>query len=245
MAISGVEPEKNRGPYVLRAARTESFYLLTSNRDRCRRLLSLKEITEDEIIDTLVGLHLVLEIGINAFHRELTSIQIKKAVDHLIILDNLDRISFIDKTILFIYNSNFNFEGKIKEATDYHSIIGHMKKFSDIRNKLLHGSTVMTIYASDDKPEKKSPTRNLLTLKTLHEQIESFKTIMAGMRFYAACYGHHLNGDNFLDDGFIPATLPTILAPKGLANVKDITLQYASGASQKFLLGKPDEETKL
>lgn len=55
------------------------------------------------------------------------------------VAENFDKISFIDKTILFFYIPAFEFNSNIREASHFHSAIKKMKDFNNIRNMLLHG----------------------------------------------------------------------------------------------------------
>lgn len=172
-------------------------------------MLVLEQYTEEHIIDFLISLHIVLEAGLNSLFRRLTIEQIKKSVDRLKVIKNLDNISFIDKTTLFIYNSNFDFGERVDKATKYHKIIGKMKQFSEVRNKLLHGHSISTLFPHEGR-ERASEMRALLSEEYVKEQIERFKFILEGMRFYIDC----LEGDfissmgkeylkkEFLDDGF-------------------------------------------
>lgn len=190
------------------SGRTESGYLITSNKEKCRQILAKGSLNEGDIIDFLVALHIVLEVSLNSLFRNLSLTGIKKGVDDFEIAQNIDEISFIHKTILFIYNSKFNFDRKLSEATRYHSIIGKLKDFAAPRNKLLHGHSISTVFSEGN--QRHSPLRRNINSQYLDEQIRKFKDIMEGMRFYLDCLDSSLTTsgkDSFkrecLDDNFL------------------------------------------
>lgn len=163
---------------------TESEYLIISNKEKVVEILSRKELSEENIIDVFISLHMVLEVGLNTLFRHISLSSIKKDVDRLEIMRNIDGVSFIDKTILFVYNSKFNFED-IGAATHYHGIIGTLKDFSFIRNQLLHGHSIITV--ADEQGSRSSRLKEILNKKGLGKQIEKFLFILEGMRFYVDC----------------------------------------------------------
>ncbi|OHA18576.1 MAG: hypothetical protein A2664_02975 [Candidatus Taylorbacteria bacterium RIFCSPHIGHO2_01_FULL_46_22b] len=172
-------------------ARTEHVYLLHSNRERCHRLLQKKTLAEEEIIDFLIALHLVLEIGINALFRHIVIPTIKKEIDEFKIMKNLDNVSFRDKVTMFVYTSNFDFSGKLEIASQYHQIIEKLKDFSSIRNQLLHGHSISTIYTEEGN--RHSELRKAISsAEFLKRHIEKFRFIMEGMRFYLDALGSSL-----------------------------------------------------
>jgi len=126
--------------------RKESSYLIISNKKKCAKLIIQSDLNENDIIDIFISLHVVLEVGLNALFRHLSLMSIKKDVDEFEIIENIDGINFIDKTILFIYNSKFEFGDNVADASKYHSIIGTIKNFAAMRNKLLHGHSISTIF---------------------------------------------------------------------------------------------------
>jgi len=183
----------------------ESNHLILSNKRRCNHLLALEKYTEENIIDFLISLHIVLEASLNSLFRRLTIEQIKKLVGPLEVIKNLDNISFMDKTTLFIYNSNFDFGDRVSEATKYHKITGKIKQFSEVRNKLLHGHSISTLFPHEG-PKKASEMRALLSEEYVKEQIERFKFILEGMRFYIDCLeGNFINpkGKEYLKKEFL------------------------------------------
>lgn len=166
-------------------ARTESEYLIISNRKRCAEILSRKnKLPENDIIDAFISLHLVLEVGLNTFYRHLFLLGIRKDVNGIEVIKNLDDVSFIDKTIMFIYTEHFHMDSQrdVDELTRHHSILGEMRRFSEMRNKLLHGHSISTIFKGENSHHTK--LRKNITMDGLNAQIDSFKRIMKGMRAY-------------------------------------------------------------
>lgn len=169
-------------------ARTESCYLTISNRDKCRDLIkksAASDLSEEEIIDFLIAIHIVLETGLHAFFRQISLAGIRKDIDRLTVVNNLDRIGFIEKATLFIYNSKFNFATHIDDATRYHKIIESMKAFAEPRNKLLHGHSISTVI--EDSGSRDSETRKITTHGRAQKQVDLFIFIMEGLSFYLDC----------------------------------------------------------
>ncbi len=191
--------------------RLESDYLIISNKQRCTELLRqpLDQLfTEEQAIDFLISIHIVLEVGINTFFRHISLMGIKKNIDPLDISKNLDEINFRDKVTLFIYNSKFNFGDRIDEATRHHAIIGLLKNFSEPRNKLLHGHSISTV--TNEAGARHSQARSLTSQERIKKQIENFRSIVEGMRFYLDCLESGLTAsgkesfkEEYLNDGFL------------------------------------------
>ncbi len=189
------------------SARVESHYLTISNKEKCTNLLKITKMTEENKIDFYISLHIVLETNLNTLFRHLTLMTFKKNVDPHVITENLDKINFIDKVILFIYNSKFDFKTNSDEVVEHHKIIGKLRNFCQIRNKLLHGHSISNVY--QDGTIKPSLARKILD-DGLSLQIEKFKEIIAGMRFFVNHLDNGVKGtwkesfsQSFLDDDFI------------------------------------------
>ncbi|MBI2673669.1 MAG: hypothetical protein HYX23_00045 [Candidatus Zambryskibacteria bacterium] len=165
-------------------------------------LLNNTELTEEDIVDSLISLHLILESGMNAFFRELVR-------DHsfspdLDIFKHLDSINFIDKTSVFLYTFNFDFkEEDLQEREKYKNLISRLKNFRKMRNLLLHGHAVMRVQNITNNTIKKSEAKKIVDQKTLDEQIYSFKEIVDGMRFYIARLASPRNGSDLLSTTFL------------------------------------------
>ena len=160
---------------------SELLYLIESNQKNCKKLLSKHNRSPNDIIDFLISLHLVLEAGLNGLFREIIINKTKKTINKTEIAKNLDCITFIDKTILFIYMEEYDLKDKISEADGCHSIIGILKDFSNTRNKLIHGSMVGSF---SDGNSDRTLTANLITPEHMKKQIEKFEKILKGVTFY-------------------------------------------------------------
>jgi len=189
--------------------RSESGYLISSNKQKSAELILHSDLDENNIIDILISLHIILEASLSAFYRNIVLMSPKKELGEFEVMKNVDRISFIDKTITFIYFSKFNFEDKLDEAKRYHSVIAALKDFSAIRNKLFHGHSISTIF--DGEKNHHSELKGKITLEMLMEQIKKFKFILEGMRFYFDCLqssitesGKESFKKEYLSDDFLP-----------------------------------------
>lgn len=190
----------------------ESLYLLLSNRQKCQDLLNKETLEENDIIDIYISLHLVLEVGLNGLHRQIITSQIVKPIDKHEVIRNIDGIGFIEKTILFIYNAHFDFRSDLHESAIHHKIIGKLKGFAGIRNKLLHGHSIGSL-TDDENVTSISDARSNLDINKLKTQIKLFIDINNGMKFFL----DHLDNDGwsesyiedlknqYLNYSFIPA----------------------------------------
>lgn len=84
-----------------------------------------------------------------------------------------------------------------------------MKDFSNIRNKLLHGHAISTIFDSEGK--RHSDLKRKINPKVLKEQVAKFRLIMEGMRFYLDCLDSTLTESGkkalkqeYLSNDFLP-----------------------------------------
>jgi hypothetical protein len=161
----------------------EHHYILISNRDKCEKLLKKKKRTRTDIIDFLVSLHLVLEVGLNAFYRNIILIQLQKGIEQTVVANNLDNIDFINKTALFFYLPSFDFGGRISDADKYHAAIGKLKQFCEVRNRLLHGHMDGQINYGEERVVH-TRTSELISENTIKTQIEIFQFVMESVKFY-------------------------------------------------------------
>jgi len=162
--------------------RLESDYILISNKKKFAEIYNRENITKEDIIDAYISLHLVLEVGINTLLRHLTLTSFKKSIHPIEVIRNLDKINFIDKVVSFIYNSKFNFNEDLEQATEYYKVIGRLRDFSGVRNKLLHGHSISTIQVNGETYD--SDSKQLLTKKALDNQVDKFIFIMNALGFY-------------------------------------------------------------
>ena len=162
---------------------SESYHILTKNVDECRRIVNKEDKSLNDIADFLISLHLVLEISINALIREIIVNNLQKTIDKAKIVGNLDRISFIDKTVLFVYMEKYDFPvyEDILAADEHHGIIGTMKSFAETRNFLMHGSMIGGFL---DGKSSNTVVVPRLTMEHMNDQIGKFKKICDGMKFY-------------------------------------------------------------
>lgn len=170
---------------------SESLHLLEANKEKCEAINKKEDKSPNDIADFLISLHLVMEISINALIRDLVVNNLQKTIDKSKIVDNLDRISFIDKTILFVYMEKYDFSDSIENADKHHSLIGLLKSFSQTRNLLMHGSMIGDFL---DGQSSTTSTVSKLTDSHFNEQVERFKKIYDGLIFYLE-HLKHCNSD--------------------------------------------------
>lgn len=195
--------------YLSIAHRSESHHLIDSNKEKCQTIFSQKEWQDGELIDGYIALHIVLEAGLNSLFRELAVRSLKKGVSEIDVIENIDKVSFIDKVTLFVYNSTFNFDQRLGEATKYHAVIGKLRSFCEIRNQLLHGHAIASI--TDSKGvTKHTKARKNISYKRLVQQLNDFRFITEGLSFYLDCIDNiHENERNrlkkyYLSSDFLP-----------------------------------------
>ena len=169
-------------------AEVEKRHLAISNKKRCKKILAKSKKTEKDIIDFLISLHLLLEVNLSAFYRQIVN---SKGLSKLTpknpykVIKELDEISFIDKTILFIYFSNIKFNSNKEEAIKHHSIIQQLKTFCGVRNKLLHGHAIAERKGRGIEAE--SEAKKVVSKKMMDRQINLFIDICKGVGFYLDC----------------------------------------------------------
>jgi hypothetical protein len=194
---------------------TEYRHLSISNKKKCTEILNKSVLTDDDIIDFLISLHLTLEVNLNALFRQLSHKQLvllsRADIKMIEMIEKIDKIEMIPKTTLFIYTSNFNFDNKLNEVGEHHKIIGKLINFCEIRNKLIHGHSILTI--TKDEKNSNSYLKKKLNETTLKDQIDTFITIIKGFRFFLDCMESSLspNGkesykEEYLSDSFLTDT---------------------------------------
>ena len=172
----------------------ESTHLIKTNKWKCEKIFKEGNFSENNIIDILISLHLIMEIGINGLFRVMSHPTFKKDVDILDRMEKIDKINFIDKVTMFIYFGNFDFtdtkyfKNRLEDATKYHKIIGTLKNFAEIRNSLLHGHSLGIVHNLDMSNKRNTKTQEKLNEDFLKKQIKKFKFIMNGIGFYLDCY---------------------------------------------------------
>lgn len=172
----------------------ESTHLIKTNKWKCEKIFKEGNFSENNIIDILISLHLILEIGINGLFRVMSRPTFKKNVDIMERMEKIDNINFIDKVTMFIYFGNFdfsdtpNFKNRLNEATKYHKIIGTLKDFAQVRNSLLHGHALSEIRDLNANNKRDTKTKAKLNEDFLDKQIKKFEFILDGVAFYLDCY---------------------------------------------------------
>jgi len=162
---------------------SEERLVWSLNIKRCLNLLRKEELSDEDIVDALISLHLVLEVSLNNFFRDLLPYRLNN-IENFKIIEHLDNISFIDKTKMFIYTSDFDFkEDDSNEVKRYDNLIERLIEFARVRNVLLHGHTVMSVQNFEGK-NAISKARGVISQKTLERQVDIFKYVIDGMRFY-------------------------------------------------------------
>lgn len=162
--------------------KVESNYFLVSRRKECEIFLNKNNPTESEILEFLLALHFVLEIGINAFFRGYykTSSNYDLSQDS----KDIDSVDFINKIILFINCNKFILIDK-KDVEMAHDLAkklpGKIKNFNNIRNMIVHGHSVSEISGAIIK---KSPLKSKLNKNSYKKQIDDFKEILTGINYF-------------------------------------------------------------
>ena len=192
----------------------ESNYLFYSNRKKVSELLCKDKLDQNDIIDIFIGLHIVLELGINNVFRKIITPTLQKKISTHTMIENLDNINFIDKIVMFLYYSKFNFID-IDKATEYHKLIEKLRSFSEMRNKLLHGHSIMEV--SGEKGISKSKLKKNLNTEKLQEQLKNFKFIVDGLCYYLDCVdsdwtveGRKQLKETYLSHSFIPKVMKVL-----------------------------------
>jgi len=193
------------------SARVESEHLIISNKKRCADIISGSDLSQNDIIDVFISLHIVLEVSINTLFRHLTLLNLLKEIDKFELIKNLDNISFRDKVVMFIYNSKFIVvsSDELSKLNEYHSIIGKIKEFSGLRNQLLHGHSISAVF--DGEGNRHTNLNEELSLEGLEKQIKRFRFIVEGLRFYLDRLDSSLTESGresytkvYLNDDFLP-----------------------------------------
>ncbi len=165
-----------------------SNYLLVSNRRRCRELLKRKnDWKERDVAEFLIALHLVMEIGLNSFYRQIfTKEGSLGRLDLGESEESADELHFLDKTRTFLVWGRFNWQtDKDKEdaVKKHRRLKKNLIEFSAPRNRLLHGQEVSVSAYYGGQPVA-SKAKKLLTVKKAEEQISKFQQIIEDLNFF-------------------------------------------------------------
>lgn len=170
----------------------DSAVLINHYRNRCFEVLkriaeaeqnSPSQVREEDIIDGYIYLHFVLEAGLNCFFRRFANDFLKKDLDRIEMMKDVDAISFRDKVTMFVLNTQFDFEDKIEEATKRSSIIGKLTNFCGARNAFAHGHGIVTKF-NDVSTREHSRAKKLLNIGEFKKHVGYFVNILDDMRFF-------------------------------------------------------------
>ena len=157
----------------------ESSAFFAKKRDDCVQLLSKENPSELDIMEFMLNLHLVLEIGVNAFFRNY--FQHISCIDEIKDTHVIDEISFIDKVKFFLVSNNFTFQsGDDRKIANKKStaLISDIMVFSSIRNKIIHGHSV------SESNQVKSKLKKQLTPAYTNDFIEKYKEIILSLNYF-------------------------------------------------------------
>jgi len=161
---------------------TESDYLISSRRQKCKDILAREDLDEEDLIEFYIALHVVLEVGLNALLRHLALWHAQSFFDKAEIIDQVDDVNFKDKVAIFLYHAQFDFMDQHQDVEKHHDILKKIVHFSEIRNELLHGHAISTFIL--DGKSQDSDVRRKMNQATLTQQINLFKDIIKGMHFF-------------------------------------------------------------
>lgn len=163
----------------------ESMALLEFHKANCKKFMqNVDSAKEIDYINFLISLHIVLEISLNTFYRQLfhyISAPSSFMADRLIINEEIDSISYIDKTRFFIYCLPFHFP-ETEKARNPNTLIKKLKLFGESRNKLLHGYSISTFI--EGGVEKWSKAKKNVTFQKCVDQLISFNKILDIISYY-------------------------------------------------------------
>jgi hypothetical protein len=99
----------------------------------------------------------------------------------------------------------------LSEAAQHHSVINRLKKFSEIRNKLIHGYSISSVITHDGHLQQ-TRTRQQLTKDFMLQQIDLYQVIIDNLGFFVNALGN-INSkqkedfiNRYLDASFLTET---------------------------------------
>lgn len=175
--------------------------LLPGCRRICRDVLLKKgKKTENDIAEFLLNLHLTLEIGINSMFSAIMylDLRVERLRDNFPeLVENLDRVGFIERVTMFIYFGTFDFSDiSLDLLKQHYSIISRLRNFCGVRNALIHGHSMYEITDFQGR-NKQTKAFALLTEETIKRQIEAFIQITNSLDFFIRA----MVSMNFTDSG--------------------------------------------
>ncbi|MFA7315658.1 MAG: hypothetical protein WC059_02545 [Candidatus Paceibacterota bacterium] len=162
--------------------KVESNYLFRSRKEYCEEFLKKDTNSQTDILEFLLALHFVLEIGINTFFRNYYNVY--SILDTFMHDNELDNVSCLDKIRFFLSSNRFTFRDGKDKAESYKNaknLIGGIKNFNNIRNMIVHGHSVSEVTGQHNV------TSNLklkLNSKSYGDQINKFKEVMVNLNYF-------------------------------------------------------------
>jgi hypothetical protein len=163
--------------------KVESNYFFISRRNKCTEFLKIDDPKEADILEFLLNLHFVLEVGINTFFRNYY--KFSSNYDFFKNSREIDNINFNDKVTIFLNENNFTLitgENLYTSREKVNEITGLTKNFNNIRNMIVHGHSVSEISSGDHKEQ--SSLKSKLTKESYIKQIDSFKKIITNINYF-------------------------------------------------------------
>jgi hypothetical protein len=163
--------------------RVERNYFIIKKRESCADFLENDNPNEFEMLNALLNLHFVLEIGINAFFRN----YYKHCSNYDFLGINtkvIDSIDFRSKIILFINCNKFNLSdaNEVEIAHEYAKKIPKIiDDFNGIRNMIVHGHSISEASGTIND---ESPLKLIIKPDGFKEQSEKFKKIVSHLIFF-------------------------------------------------------------
>jgi hypothetical protein len=177
------EPAKMLITFSNVTVKTESNYFFISRRKKCTEFLKINDPKESDILEFLLNLHFVLEIGVNTFFRNYYKCLTN--YDFINGSKEIDNISFSDKVTIFLNENRFNLRTgeDLKTNRDKVSkIIKRIKDFNYIRNMIVHGHPINEISSGEYKNQ--SELKSKLNKVFYTKQIENFKEIISNINYF-------------------------------------------------------------
>jgi hypothetical protein len=161
----------------------ESNYFFMSRKQKCSEFLKITDPKEDDILEFLLNLHFVLEIGINTFFRN----YYKHTSNYDFFSDSkeIDNIDFYSKITIFLHENNFTLETRESEHESrkkVKQIMGTIKNFNYTRNMIVHGHSISEIHYGETKIQSK--LKATLNKDYVIKQIDSFKDILNNLNYF-------------------------------------------------------------
>lgn len=189
--------------------KVESNYFFISRRDKCTEFLKIDDPKEADILEFLLNLHFVLEIGINTFFRYYY--KLFSNYDFFKDGSEIDKVGFYDKITIFFNENSFTLETGENLNTSrqrVNEVIGLIKNFNNIRNMIVHGHSISEISCGEEKTQ--SSLKSKLNKDYCIKQIENFKKIILNINYFIDRLDTKVQRDtiemfqkNYLDLGFL------------------------------------------